>query len=382
LNATKDDTVTLCAVGDVALCDGIVDRMQEHGYEYPLSAIRHVLADNDLSIANLENVFTRSDAGLKAQAHLLKCDASNAEALRSAGFDAVSIANNHIMDFGVDGLRETVSILRDRGIQCCGAGETLAQARSPVILEAKGIRFGFLAYAMKGVQSAVDDRAGAAWIDFEMIAEDMQKLSKSVDHIVVALHAGLEFIDYPHPNHREICLKVAKQGASLIVGHHPHVIHGIERVNGCVIAYSLGNLVFDTRLMDYQTERSQEALILRCTFDKQNLLDFQVNPTVINDELQTELAVDDREKKILQRLEEISSAMNTDAYPGIYFEQASRIWPKINIAVNLKIIRQQGLLAFMKRMPRLKWIYVVLLAKYVARRALGLFRKRRRTESA
>jgi poly-gamma-glutamate synthesis protein (capsule biosynthesis protein) len=366
----KDDVVTLCAVGDVALCDGVARGMRQEGIGFPFHKIKAELSRKDVSFANLENVFADGDPGLQAQAHLLGSETANVEALQHAGFDVVSLATNHIMDFGASGLERTMSALDRLSIRHCGAGASLAAARRPAVLEAKGIRFGFLAYAMKGVQSADRGKAGASWIDYDMIAEDVRGLTPTVDHVVVSLHAGMEFIDYPHPDHRQLCLRIAELGPSLIVGHHPHVIHGIEQSGDCLIAYSLGNLVFDTTIMDYETERSSEGLILRCTFRKDRILGYEAVPTVIGEGYLTALAEGSRKESILERLDALSRALASPSYPGVYFRQAGQLWPAINIAVNLKIIREQGVRAFLRRLPRLKAVYVALAFKYVCKRIL------------
>ena len=326
--------------------------------------IRHIFKDNDISFTNLENVFCACNDGLSGQAHLIKSRPGNIESISGSGINVVSLANNHILDFGEDGLQETLSILEACNIKYTGAGRTLSQARTPAIFEKNGIRFGFLAYAMKGIHSANTNTAGAAWINYDHIAEDIHSLRPSVDHIIVSLHEGLEFIDFPHPNHRHLCLKLANLGASLIIGHHPHVIHGIEIVNNCLIAYSLGNLVFDSALMDFKTDRSKQGIIIRCTFNKERIISHEIIPTVINKNFQPEIADKKTREIIMQRLNKISLALGSSEYPGLYFKQAGEIWPGINIAVNLKILKEQGLLAFLKRLPRVKLIYIMLVLRY------------------
>lgn len=367
-------TVTLCAVGDVCLGHGVERQILSHGPDFPFLKIARRLQDHDLTFANLENVFTHGDRGLTSQAHLLKCRPEHFAGVANSSVTVVSLANNHILDYGGEGLEDTIAVLAAHKIRHTGAGRTLAQARKPAIVERKGIRFGFLAYAMKGVHSAGPDSPGSAPIHFEQIAEDVGALKGAVDHVIVSLHAGFEFIDYPHPSHRDLCLRVADLGVSLIIGHHPHVIHGIERRNNCLIAYSLGNFVFDTTQMDFQTHRSQQSILLSCRFDGDRVVSHEAVPVVINAAFQPEPAGTEAAREIDERLARISSALGSSRYPKVYFAQEGETWPGINIAVNLKIIREQGVWAFLKRLPRLKLIYVVLLTQYLYRRAVSALR--------
>jgi poly-gamma-glutamate synthesis protein (capsule biosynthesis protein) len=372
MSNSQDKIITLCAVGDMALTDGVENQINKHGIESPFLKIKNFLKDGDIKFANLENVFCDNIKGIKNQAHLLRGKPENIFSITNADFNIVSLANNHILDYGEDGLKKTISLLDTHKILHTGAGTTLSMARQPVILDKKGIAFGFLAYAMKGIQSSSTNTAGAAWIDYEQIKEDMLNLKAKVDHIIISLHAGIEFIDYPHPDHRKLCHKITDLGASLIIGHHPHVIQGIEKVNNCLIAYSLGNLIFDTMLMDYKTPYSQQSIMLKCKFNKKSIVNYEIIPTIINDNYQPEIADDNTREIILYRLNKISQLLTTNNYPGAYFKQASELWPKINIAVNLKIIKEQGLLAFIRRLPRVKKIYIALLFQYIYKKFKSL----------
>jgi len=371
----KDEVVTLCAAGDLSLANAVEDRMKSNGIHHPFTLINHVLQSGDIVFANLENVFTKSRTLKSGQAHLLKCNPRGMEAVAGAGFNVLSLANNHIMDFGEDGIIDTINVMKQWKIGHVGAGRDLASARSHMIIEKKGIRVGFLAYSMKGIHSASNEQPGAAWNNYEHISEDVSLLKKQVDHIVVSLHAGVEFVDYPHPEHRKLCHRIAKLGVSLILGHHPHVLNGIEKVGGSLIAYSLGNFVFDRKIMDYNTEHTQQSMIIRCKLSKKSILGYEVIPTVMNEDYQVELAHGKTADLINENLNNVSSCLLSNDYPSIYFKQVNELWPKINIAVNLKIIKEQGLLAFMKRLPRIKLEYILRAAKYgVMKIKLSIYR--------
>jgi poly-gamma-glutamate synthesis protein (capsule biosynthesis protein) len=186
-----------------------------------------------------------------------------------------------------------------------------------------------------------------------------------VDHTIISLHAGMEFIDYPHPDHRKLCKKIASLGASLIIGHHPHVINGVEKYGDCLIAHSLGNFIFDPANLDYQTDSSQQGMMLMCNFSKKSILSYEIVPIEINRDFQPVVASDGLRNIIINKLQKISEGLNSNKYPDIYFKQASDLWPKINIGVNFSILKKQGIWAIVKRIPRIKSIYIILLAKHL-----------------
>jgi poly-gamma-glutamate synthesis protein (capsule biosynthesis protein) len=162
----------------------------------------------------------------------------------------------------------------------------------------------------------------------------------------------------------------------LVIGHGPHVLQGAERYGAGLICYSLGNFVFDNALMDLSTNKAQEGLLLSCQLDKYGIVDYEITPVVINASFQPEPAVEERGIAILARLRKVSEALIAEDYTQRYYHQASELWSTINIAVNLRLIREQGIVAFIRRLPRFKLIYLVLLVRFVLRKLCSYFRAR------
>jgi poly-gamma-glutamate synthesis protein (capsule biosynthesis protein) len=366
----------LVAVGDVNVCEGVEALITTRDVGFLFDRVRSLLDCADLCFCNLENVFTTATDGIPAQAHLLKARPESLTAIQAAGFNVVSLANNHIFDYREQGLRDTRAALEALEIKACGAGSDLRDARQPVIMEQRGVRFGFLAYTVKGVQSATEQRAGAAVLDMEQMRLDIQALVPQVDHVILSIHAGLEFVDYPHPDFRESCRALVRIGVRLVIGHGPHVLQGAERYGAGLICYSLGNFVFDNALMDLSTNKAQEGLLLSCQLDKYGIVDYEITPVVINASFQPEPAVEERGIAILARLRKVSEALIAEDYTQRYYHQASELWSTINIAVNLRLIREQGIVAFIRRLPRFKLIYLVLLVRFVLRKLCSYFRAR------
>jgi poly-gamma-glutamate synthesis protein (capsule biosynthesis protein) len=149
------------------------------------------------------------------------------------------------MDYGKEGLVSTIDWLKANKISYTGAGDNLEKARKPVIINKKGIEFVFLAYNGRPPESfyAKKNSPGTAYIDIDIITEDIKKYKKRSNIVMVSLHWGIEQTLYPQKSQIELAHQVIDAGADCIIGHHPHWIQGIEIYRKKPIFYSLGNLL-------------------------------------------------------------------------------------------------------------------------------------------
>jgi len=131
------------------------------------------------------------------------------------------------------------------GAKVIGAGENSEFARRPVALSINDVQVGFLSYCKQGAFSASSDRPGSALLQPKAVVAEVSALKRSVDHVIVIFHWGVEFSDYPYPPDIEIAHSIIDAGASAIIGHHPHVVQGLEVYKGCPIFYSLGSFIYD-----------------------------------------------------------------------------------------------------------------------------------------
>ena len=211
---------------------------------YPFIKIKSLLESADLTFANLESPL--SDKAKRVGAFL--APTSFTEGLKWSGIDVVSVANNHALDAGVEGLKDTLNSLEQKNLPAIGGGENLDLARRPFIFKKNGVRLGFLAYTMSensGDSSyAQPNRPGVMSTDFSLIQEDIQKLRQQVDYVILSFHWGLNNGEKPPFWVRHLAHKSIDAGADIILGHHPHYPHGIEVYNGKPIIYSLGNFIF------------------------------------------------------------------------------------------------------------------------------------------
>ncbi len=211
--------------------------------------------------------------GSSTRAH--PSSSSNAIALKLAGFDVVSIAGNHALDFGFEGLFSTIEVVKQNGAMPVGVGKNIEEARKPVIVERKGVKVGFLAYnsILPANYWATEDRPGCAPVraftvydpyeydqpgqpcrvhtfchrdDLMAMQADIRKLRGQVDVLAVSLHYGLHFVPSKLADYqKESSYAAIDAGADIILGHHAHILKGIEVYKGKVIFYGLCNFVMD-----------------------------------------------------------------------------------------------------------------------------------------
>lgn len=239
LSQPKEPVVLLFA-GDVTL-DRHIERVAGEDPEYLFRGWN--VRPYDLFMVNLEHPITTSSSSIPKEFNF-KMHPKYLRALQHAGITLVNAANNHVADFGLGGLFDTMQYLDSVGIGYVGIGKNLDEARKPFIVELKGWRVGFLGYHGNGRFSATTTRAGVAPRVEQHIIDDVRKLKPRVDFLVVNFHWGVELAEQPDEDQIRLAHRVVDAGADLIVGHHPHVLQGVERYNGATIVYSLGNFVF------------------------------------------------------------------------------------------------------------------------------------------
>lgn len=244
--APNAESFTFQAFGDLMLGGRAADVLTPVGFEQAFVPLRGVLAAADLNMVNLECPITDRGFAMEGKQYTFRMAPKTASVLRNQGIGLVSLANNHSMDFGWEGLAQTISLLEAHGIGHAGAGEDLKAARRPVIREAHGIRLGVLAYSLTFPETyyAEQSRPGTAFGHKTDIEADVAQLRSQVDLVVVSFHWGAELRKDPKEYQVELAHAAIDAGADLIVGHHPHVVQSVEVYKAKPIFYSLGNFIF------------------------------------------------------------------------------------------------------------------------------------------
>jgi poly-gamma-glutamate capsule biosynthesis protein CapA/YwtB (metallophosphatase superfamily) len=277
--AAGEQVVEVIAAGDVMLGRGVT------GEPSPFAAVSPWLRTADLVVGNLECTIAAGGTP-RPGPYRLRAPLSSAAALREAGFDVLGVANNHALDYGPEGLAETISRLRGAGIDAIGAGPDATAASQPLIREVGGLRLAFLAFsAVPDPQDGLHDGGwGPARWDGEGSATAITAARAQADAVIVSIHWGYEYELRPDPAQRDMAQAMLGAGADLVIGHHPHVVQGTALdfagateppavVRGRFVAYSLGNFVFDQ-----QQGETQQGLALRALFDAQGLRGVQALP--------------------------------------------------------------------------------------------------------
>ena len=287
----SESQVLFIAVGDIMLSRGVQYKIDTEGqgdFLFPFLKIAPELNTADVVFGNLEGPI--SDKGDKVgSAYSFRAKPEVIAGLVFAGFDVLSLANNHMFDYQRVSLEETMRFLAGAGIDYIGAGFNEQEAFSLKIKEAKGVKIGFLAYTDLGSPNwrASKDRPGIAWIDDNQLEEVKQNVGQAVskvDILVVSLHSGEEYSKAPTDFQISFAKACIDSGASLVIEHHPHVVQRLEQYRDGWIAYSLGNFVFD----QYFSEDTMESVILRAEIQDRKIKAVSLEKVQLNKNYQPE----------------------------------------------------------------------------------------------
>jgi poly-gamma-glutamate synthesis protein (capsule biosynthesis protein) len=236
-----------------------------------------------------------------------------AESLALAGFDIISLANNHAMDFGPEALLEGLGLLHAQNLATIGAGADAATAYQPYFTEANGLRLAFLGYVNVPVEgstnfdvqtwTATADAPGLAWGEPERILADVTAVAPQADLTIVILHSGLEYIEEPSEVQMAAAHAAIDGGADLVIGHHAHILQGIEFYKDGVIVYGLGNFAFDI-------DGPPETAVLNVWLNENGVHQLELIPAIIQDTGQPRPAAPEEAAPILERVHFLTMLLN------------------------------------------------------------------------
>ncbi|MEE8603504.1 CapA family protein [Euzebya tangerina] len=253
--------VTVSFVGDVHGEPPIADALATG--ENPFDAFAPRLSDTDITIANLETP-VGSAGSPDDKLFVFQAPPALATTLAESGVDVVSMANNHGLDYGYEGARETVLIAESAGLQVVGYGEDAAEAYAPLVLDIGGrtVAVVGLTRVMPRIDwAASEDGPGlASAYDLDLAIEAVRQAARQAEHVVVTIHWGRERHVCPDANQEILARALSAAGADVIAGHHAHVLQGVVSIDGTVVAYGLGNFAFYAR-----TPATQQTGVLTVT---------------------------------------------------------------------------------------------------------------------
>ncbi len=241
---SKDTRILITA--DFCPVNRIKDLIEIGDHKSVFNDFLPVIRDCDLAITNLECPLTTDNEGITKRGPSHKGSPKAAEVLSKAGFKLVTLANNHIMDYGVSGLRNTLDTCERNGIQWVGAGENYESARKAFYLRQGEHTISILNFTENEFSTTQGNTPGANPLDLIGNYHDIRKARESSDFVIVIVHGGHEMYELPSPRIKKTFHFFAEAGASAIIAHHTHCYSGYEIHNGVPIFYGLGNFVFDS----------------------------------------------------------------------------------------------------------------------------------------
>lgn len=303
--------VTLAFAGDIMLDRGVKSSVIKN-FNNDYSALfekLEILKKSDIAFANLEG--TASDKGKDGGSlYSFRMDPAVVPTLKGAGVSILSVANNHVGDWGRASYIDTLSRLKENEILYTGGGMNSLEAEQPAIIEKYGMKIGFLGFSDKGPSwmKAKESEAGLLLADDPRFDEIIQNASKQVDYLVVSFHFGDEY--KPKHNERQEFLahRAVDNGAKLVIGHHPHVIEDTEvyskkdcTQSSCAsfIAYSLGNFIFDQSW----SKPTMQGMLLEIKLNRDGSMTTKKDIIQLNSAFQPEQIIQGMEEKV--KFEEI-----------------------------------------------------------------------------
>ncbi|MGB3715250.1 MAG: CapA family protein [Candidatus Promineifilaceae bacterium] len=304
-------SIHLAAVGDIMLDRSLGFVIETGDLQYPFSNVADTLSKADIAVGNLESSLGNTGEPVE-KSYNFQAPPEAARSLALAGFDVMSLANNHALDFGPPALLQAIDLLEENGIRSVGAGANLAFARQPVLVDENGVRVAFLAYVDVPVEiSGFDTQTweagvetpGLAWAHPDTIIQDVRSAKAIADVVVVILHSGYEFLQQPSPPQIGSAQAAIDAGASLVIGHHSHLLQGVAFYQGGVIVYGLSNFAFEM-------EGSRDSAILNVWLDKDGVSNLEIIPITIGPGGQPGYATPGESRRIREEVYRLTELLN------------------------------------------------------------------------
>jgi len=282
--------VTFGAVGDIMIGESVAikfgprSQSEKHGFDFPFRLVKPVFDGLDFVTGNLETAV--SDIGYRrglVESSIFRGNQKSLDALHSSGFKVLSVANNHTLQHGSDVFFDTAEAVRKAGIHPIGLAEDCGSNFE--VVNCNGMRIGFLGYSLWPSERHDDENQCFAMVrdQKEVIFRDIGRWKDEVDHLCVSIHWGFEFVNAASDDQIELGHAMIDAGVSCVLGHHPHVLQGVEMFGRGLIAYSLGNFVFDT-----VNPATRSSMILVVKLDDDKVVGFDTVPVRINSSFQPE----------------------------------------------------------------------------------------------
>lgn len=299
--------IQLAAVGDIMLDRALGSRLIDDP-TFPFAQITPLLQQADITVGNIESAI--GDTGTPAaKSYTFRAPPEAANVLALAGFDIVSLANNHALDYGPEALRQGMELLERNRITPVGAGANAGAAHAPAITQINGLTLAFLGYLHVPVESrgfdtetwtATVNTPGLAWAQPEQIMADVTAVQSQADVVIVLLHSGYEYVEAPSPPQIAAAHAAIDAGADLVIGHHAHILQGVEFYKDGVIVYGLGNFAFEI-------DGEPETAVLHAWLTTEGVREITFTPAIVQFGGQPRLATPAEAFTIRQKIVTLST---------------------------------------------------------------------------
>ena len=364
--------IKIAFCGEITLGAEVAQHMGSAPVNAWLQGVSKAWEGADLLIGNLESPCVRSASPVFGPLPelIFRAPASRLTELATVGFSMLTLANNHIMDCGAIGLLETIEALDEAGIYHAGAGRNLAEALQPAFVTVKNITVGLVSFCYG--PPAGRSSPGAAFYDHKLMRKTLKAARTEADLVIAALHDGLEYSDVPPLTTRNRLRFLAENGADIVVGHHPHVLQGLEWHNSVPIAYSLGDFLFHNSLPSVTTRNFSRIALARyapeeITRDPEKFrrgavlvvrirgkkLSAEWHPFRQDSNLRPHLCSGQLKLEDLRRLDELSRALSNPTDPRHGFADS------VMAAVEKETLKNLGIKDVLSLARRPKWRYAV-----------------------
>jgi poly-gamma-glutamate synthesis protein (capsule biosynthesis protein) len=283
--AITKERFSIAAVGDINCGGRVGSVMAGNGDDFPFENVASILSAADYAFGNLECALSSRGKAIEGKEFTFRGTPDSGLALKKAGFDALSLANNHSKDFGPDALIDTLKLLDRSNIIYAGAGVNSKSSYQHKILSSKGIagsksKVAFIAlsdvippgFAASGTSSGI-----ASVRNESKMAGSIKEASAKASFVVVSIHWGKELSQTPSQRQTVLARRLVDMGADLVIGHHPHVVQGFEIYKGKLVAYSLGNFVFSPA-----NYLGCQSALLSAEVENNDIVKARVYPVLIN----------------------------------------------------------------------------------------------------
>jgi len=339
------ESIHFLAVGDISLGDhpvcfghGIRSTIEKHGFPFLFKDVASTLSRSDILFGNLETVLPQENGGKRLHDIEMKGKSEYAAELSKIGFNVMSVANNHAMQHGQKAFDETITALKNNNIEPIGINDTgksncFSFEKNTVNLSIIGYSFRPEKYSKNNISYALGEE--------NLLIEHIRQLKQNKSNVIVSIHWGEEYIHYPSADQVYFSKKIIDAGACLILGHHPHVLQGIEKYNGGVIVYSMGNFIFDM-----WQKQTRETMIFDCHIGENGIKRYSYVPIYVNKNYQPIILTGKDADKLCSKTERYTNAiypmnslLDTTKSMQAYKKTAAKAYLKYRIASYLYFIR-------------------------------------------